>query len=548
MQRIVLLGYLFILGFSGHAKALIPVEGILMGEAVSEYQQDPLYYIFNDIYDKSKEAENRKMKLYQNTHLSGAYLKESCNLYVAPTYATNWMEKQAKRSVAATLQYIGLDTSIKAIGAYAHRFQIPEEKFKTLATNLVSNYCSKNITIFSLKRLEQSFQYYFKNPVTDIIPSVESSPFVSDLYKRQTESTQAKSNEFDMAIRNFRSFCSWGGDVVDYRMMVPYLKNPFIMSFVIKNLNSIQDRYDHQTQRTSQSQSKDTVQVECKDLICRKTDAESFKRTFPESIGSTGLFTDVAKLYCHHFRFTDYVSAGAVPQVKAWIKKQELEDPIFETSFFISLMTGVPDPIFGVDTYRDLPMLAKSTIDERWNRWAKDALSIFSKNMLFEESLNIKAHPRRDKVVLRTEGFLMDFFITLGEMDRVVDETDKLTTSFDLKLSKNFLRHVKNRWTTLNNQIDLEGKEKFIQETSSFIDIQLKEKEKLFRQKMWNENFSRLIVQELIGQLQAYRGPLFESYQDQVLRVPVKFSYGIFALSYLRYRADVKAGRLKLNL
>jgi hypothetical protein len=69
MQRFVLLGYLFILGFSGHAQALIPVEGILMGEAVSEYQQDPLYYIFNDIYDKSKEAENRKMKLYQNTHL-----------------------------------------------------------------------------------------------------------------------------------------------------------------------------------------------------------------------------------------------------------------------------------------------------------------------------------------------------------------------------------------------------------------------------------------------------------------------------------------------
>ena len=145
-------------------------------------------------------------------------------------------------------------------------------------------------------------------------------------------------------------------------------------------------------------------------------------------------------------------------------------------------MTGVPDPIFGVDTYRDLPMLAKSTIDERWNRWAKDALNIFSKDMLFEESLNIKAHPRRDKVALRTDGFLIDFFITLGEIDWVVDETDKLTTSFDLKLSKNFLRHVKSRWTTLNNQIDLEGKEKFIQETASFIDIQLKEKEKLFRQ------------------------------------------------------------------
>ena len=65
---------------------------------------------------------------------------------------------------------------------------------------------------------------------------------------------------------------------------------------------------------------------------------------------------------------------------------------------------------------------------------------------------------------------------------------------------------------------------------------------------MWNDDFSRLIVQELVGQILSYKGPLFDSYQEEMLRVPVKFSYGIFALSYLRYRADVKAGRLKLNL
>jgi len=211
-------------------------------------------------------------------------------------------------------------------------------------------------------------------------------------------------------------------------------------------------------------------------------------------------------------------------------------------------MTGVPDAIFGVDNYRDLPVIAKSNIDERWKIWANDILKSFSKDMLFEESLKIKAEPRRDRLALRTEGFLLDFSVTLGEMDRIVDETDKLALSFDLKLSKNYIRHVRSKWIEYSNNIDEEGRLQFRNQISKYLDLQLKEKEKYFRQKMWNEEFSRLIVQELVEQILAYKGPMFDSYEEEMLKVPVRFTYGIFALSYLRYRADVKAGRLKLNL
>jgi hypothetical protein len=384
--------------------------------------------------------------------------------------------------------------------------------------------------------------------VTELIPNVSQSPFAPELFRQNSDSTRARSKEFDLAIRNFRAFCSWGGDVTDYRLMVPFLKNPFIMGFVVKNLLGLKDEYDQTTAKIHQVKDQSTIQVGCQELICRKTEEKKFRKDFPKSVGSTGLDTDLSKLYCHHFRYTEYVSTGAIPQVKEWIKKQELEDPIFETSFFISLMTGVPDPLFGIENYRDLLPIAKSSIDQRWNLWARDVLKVFSKDLLFEESLNIKALPRRDRVALRTEGFLLDFYVTLGEMDRVGDETDKLTTSFELDLSKNYLRKLKTNWKSLNDDIDSEGKEKFLQEASAFIDLQLRQKEKLFWQTMWNEQFSRLIVRELIGQLEVYRGPLFESYGDQMLRVPVKFNYGLFALSYLRYRADVKAGRLRLNL
>jgi hypothetical protein len=545
-MKSILVGYLLFL--SSTLYALVPVEGILLGEAVNEFQQDPLNYIFSDIYDKSLEGENKKLRLYQSTYSSGALLKEGCGLYSPPVYATSWMEKQAKRSMVATVQYIGLDTSIKAIGAYAKKFEVSEEAYQKLTNNLVKNYCSKNITVFSLKLIEQSLNYYYKNPQSKLIPTVDGSPFMTAIYKTKTDSVQGRSNEFDQAINNFKSLCSWGGDVADYRMMVPYLNNRFIMAFMIKNMTGVQDKYDTDSQKVSQVQSSDTVQVGCTDLICRKVSWEKFQQSFPRSVGSTGLYTDLAKLYCHHFKFQDYSSAKSIPVIKTWIKKMEMEDPIFETNFFISLMTGVPDVIFGVDSYQDLPVIAKSSIEERWQTWATEVTKTFSKEMLFEESLKIRAQPPRDNTAIRTNGFLLDFSVTLGEMDRIMDDTDKLALSFELNLSKNYIRHVRSKWIELTNNIDEEGRIKFRDQVSKYIDFQLKNKEKLFLQKMWNEDFSRHIVQELVEQILVYNGPMFDSYKEEILKVPVKFTYGVFALSYLRYRADVKAGRLKLNL
>ncbi|MGE3610206.1 MAG: hypothetical protein AB7I27_11505 [Bacteriovoracaceae bacterium] len=519
-----------------------------MGEADSELQTDPLATIFSDIYDTSKQGENKKIKLYARHFKDGIYLNESCTEFTAaPKYATSWQENQAKRSVAATLQYIGLDSSVKAIGAYAKELKLSDEEFEKLSANLVKNYCSKNLSVFSLKQIQKSLSLYFKKPVT-IIPSVNSSPFATVALKDLSEKEESRSKEFDFAIKNFRAFCSWGGETQDYRMLPPYLSNRFIMSFVINNMLGVQNHFDESKQTVIKSVNKNTAQVLCTDLICRKTDPITFKNSFPKSIGSTGLDTDLIKLYCHHFRYQDYDAKKTIPEVSEWIKQNELETSILETNYFISMMTGVPDLFFSAIHYQEVPMLVKSSIDERWDIWAQRVLSTFSKDLYYEESLKIKARPRRDNIALRTEGFGLDFFVTLGEMDRVLDETDKLSAVFHLKIPKNYLRHIGQRWKFLVNEIDLEGQKQFKKEMASFIDLQIKDKEILFRQKMWNKDFSRLIAEELLGQTLAYQGPLFDSFKDEVLTVPVKFSYGPFALGYLRYRADVSAGRLKLNL
>lgn len=536
---------LFLISFS--AQALVPVEGILMGEAQTEIQTDPLLNVFSDIYDKSKLGENKKVKLYQSTFEGGQLLVESCG-YLAPSqYGTPWQEKQAKRSVAATLQYIGIDTSIKAIGAYAKKMEIGEGEFKRLTNNLLKNYCSKNITIFSLRNLEQSFQHYYQNPRMEMIPSLESSPFATDKVKTSTEKDGARSREFDQVIKNFRAFCSWGGEVEDYRMLTPYLNNRYIMSFVFKNLSGVQDQMTGKEQKIKAVPDDSTVQVACTDLICRKENLTTFRQKFPMSVGSTGVATDLAKLYCHHFRFQNEPQ-GTIPEVKAWIKAQEIEDPIFETSQFISLMTGVPDLFFGIDTYQDIPLLLRSSVDERWNLWAKQVLNSFSKDMLYEEALKVKVVPRTDRVALATKGFEVDLSVTMGEMDRMMKDHDKLGLTFELKLTKNYLRSLKTKWHALAQEVDLEGQKQFKEDVARYIDLQLRDKSKYFTQRMWNEDFSRLVAEELINQALIYRGPIFDSYQEEVLKVPVRFSYGLFALSYLRYKADAASGRLKLNL
>jgi hypothetical protein len=541
-----MLGVIVLLAsLTGHA--IVPVEGILLGEAQESLQNDPLKLIFSDIYDKSLLGENKKVKLYFANFDSAEKLKDGCHSLSAPVYASVVDEKQAKRVVAATLQFIGLDITMKAIGAYARKLEIPEHQYSKLTSNLVRNYCSKNISVMSVKTIEKALGFYYRSPDMLKIPSIVTSPFAPDSLKDATEKTSARSKEFDLVIKNFRSFCSWGGESEDYRLLTSYLKNPVIMSFVIRNLRSLQKVIDSKELKVVSKVSTDTVQILCEGLVCRRTSITAFDQSFPKTVGSTGILPDLVKLYCHHFKFQDSINT-TVPQIKEWIKKSELEDSVFETSHFIALMTGVPDFFNAGGSYREVADFAKSSVDDRWNKWAKKMLNNFSHDLLFEESLKVKILTRKNAAEISRRGFGFDFSITLGELDRLIQGNDKLSASFDLKISKNYLRMLRTKWITLTDEVDTEGKKKFKEEVANYIGIQLKQKEKLFLQKIWNEDFSRLMADEMIQQAISYKGSMFLSYSDEVLKLPVNISYGLFALSYLRYRSDVNAGRLKLNL
>ena len=528
------------------ALALVPVEGILRGEANLEYQQDPLRFIFPVInLDKSEEA--KKVKFYAHRYQRGDELVDACRYYGPTEYTESWKEDQAKRSVAATLQYIGLDTAIKAVGAYAKELSIDESSYENLTENLVSQYCSKNMTIFATKTVKASLKHYYQNP-EDILPKIESSPYATDVFKNHAGSNMARQNEFEYAIELFRDFCSWGGEVSDYRMMGPYLSNRFFMSFVIENLTNVKQKFDNETGRVSLIEDKDTLKVNCDQLICRKTSIEDFTRKFPLTVGSSGLKTDLEKLYCHHFRYQDY-KHDTIPEVKSWIKAQSLEAPVFRQNFLLSLMNGIPDPMMGMPDYKELPFLAKSNIDERWGKWARDVLDVFSGDLLFEESLKIQVKDRSDYVSLVTKGYSIDLFITLGEMDRMLGESDKLSMTFDIKLAKSYMLWIRKEWSDALKKADYERQTKLQVHLEKTLAALFKPKEEHYLQKIWNDDLFRIVSQELIHQISRAPTSWFETgYKDKMMEIPVKFYYGVFALNYLKYRADSKSHEGKLSL
>ncbi len=530
--------------------ALAPVEGILLGEAQREIQNDPLALVFSDRNSSiGTNQDKQRMKFYHIIISGGVQMEDRCSNLGPVSYSTKWREIQAKRSMVSTLQYIGLDTTIKAIGAYGKLLQLGETEYGNLISNIVSNYCSENVTVMSLKTIRKSLEAYYQNPDPGIVPNIEQSAYATEAFKANSTSSETRAREFHYAIRNFRAFCSWGGKVDDLRLLAPYLKNPFVMNQVATNMSGVNYRWDEKLQDFSLvRKSPDAVRVVCKDLICRQTSTEDFKKDFPLSTGSTGVFQDLTKLYCQDFRLTDYDAKNTIPEVKAWIKGLELEEPILETNFFISLMTGIPDPFMGANKYSDIPLIVKSSVDERWTKWSRDVLGTFSRDLLFEESLRVRARPRRNLAELGLDGFRLDFHVTLGEMDRIMKDNDKIGMSFDFKFSKNWLHSLISRYNVIAEKLDVEGEKAFRADVAHYIDLQLRTKEKLFTQKLWNEDFSRLIAEELLGQVLTYKGSYFNSYQDEMVTVPVKFSYGIFALSYVRYRAQVARGATKLNL
>jgi len=522
-----------------NAYALVPLEGIVYGDISDIKQYDPLRGLFNNsiVYENKSinEAQREKIEKYKSLHDQAINLKNSCEVERFYTYETVWSEALAKRAVAANLQYIGLDLTTKAIAKYAKNFNLSNNEFENLTKNLVENNCSKNISVFSKKLLKNNFkELYEKDEIDFSFPSLDESPYFTQNIINITNSRKNKRKEFNYAIKNFQAFCSWGGDTENYRLLPPYLKNPILMSYVFNHMLKRELQWDKEEAKTFLVQSKNTAQVACEDLICRRRNYAGFNKLFPRMVGSGGVEDDLKILYCNHFQDLTYKTRGLPLKLRSWINDKEISESIIEPMNIISFITGVPDLFVGADNFKEIEAAFNKTIEYRWDEWAKNKSEQLITDLLYEESLYVDLVSKYSREGSRVGEFQLTFDFTLGELDRVLQSSDKISSTFNLTFPKSYLKWVRESYISANNKSKFDQMDVIEENFAKYIEIQLEQKKKYFTTALWNRDFKKIIAKDLVKQLSDYNGNYFKGFDKNQVNIPVKFRFGLFALRYIR--------------
>lgn len=533
----------FILFLSTHVLALKPIEGIILGDVKEDKQFDPLERVFDKRFSSIDKSErniyHRELVLeYLGFYREGENLKNSCgSLTDKIVYQSLNKQDTAIRSVMATYQFIILDLLSRAIGRYAQVLQFEKEEYINLTDNLVYNFCSKNISVYSLKLIKKNLLLkFFENNNFDL-PSHTDNPYYPNSLKEKLNRLSTREKEMALSVKAFRSLCSWNGMVDDYRLMQELLKNPFVMAYIIRNLTGKRVAWDETSQALKKIKSDSAVQVLCENMICRQTSKLNFDKKFPRMVGSSSIESDLQRLYCFYFDKLSLNLNERSEVVKSWIGTTSFDDYKLESLQVVSLITGFQDLLLSEDTYSDLEKDALESVNQKWGLWAIQSTNEFSKDLLYEEQVQVQIQKKEafdDKVSRGEFEIVLD--VTQGEIDRTIKNFDKLKISYDIIISKNLLNWARKKWIAINATRDLFKREAFLEQFVGYIEDQVDLQRDQFLIPPWKKGLTFLLAEELLNQLMNYPGKKFDRISNEMEIIPVKFYYGLFSLKYFRYQ------------
>jgi hypothetical protein len=498
----------------------------------SEEQNDPFYGLLttNFVHLTPHENFHQYFGLYQQ----GTNLKNSC---AKPRerykYASNWKEEDAKRSIAATLQLLGLNYSIRAISQYAKNFEMTNAEYIAFVDKLITSSCSPNVSVLSLKSIRSNLLAYYHDDLS-VLPIIQEGSFFSKELSNTLNSKDNKTKEFDLTLKNFRAFCSWDGKVDDYRMLTSYLANPYIMTTVFNHLEGKRIAYDTEKLTYKRAETKHTTKVACQDLICRQRDDVLFARLYPPMVGSTSIENDFTVLYCDHFRNL-YPKSSNVSITK-FLKERSYEDARLESNQFLALLTGVPDLLNSVETFQELTKYLKSNFDQKWTAWAEAKNKSSIHYLLYEDAIDITLVPHREFGAINRQEFHLIFDLAMGEMDKALQGIDKIDMEFKLVFPRSFLAWMRGNWIEFSNQEAAHELKNLTAQATEYIKFQLKGKESKLAMPLWNDGLAEIIALELFEQLMIYQGSDINVRNKKLITIPVKMRFGLFALQYQQKR------------
>lgn len=563
----------FLRDFSAYA--LVTTESDLLGGNIGDkrsVEADPLDYVFrpassstsSSASSSSKKDEIKsKLQLYYfvDVQQQGDELIKFCSKDIDYSYGSPEAKTRAIRSLVATLQYIGLDLTTRAIAEYARYFEFTEAEYNQMTKKLIANYCTMNLTVISLKQLTKNLISKFRYPEksSELLDFSKNVLFPPSLDK-MLDLRKGKELEFLRTIKLFRAFCSWHGDVDDFRLLVPILRNPEIISWVIKQIIGV-SRIWNQSYQAKWVRDPKTLRVLCEGMICRRiTNETEFLLKFPRTLGGKDLQQELSVRYCHDLRELKYVISEQEEHIKKWIVDQNLQEEIFLQSQLMYLITGIPDLLGRIEKYSDAKVLLRLSIDRDWDEWAQNANKLFSKEMLFEESMTLeRGEPEQDHHCLTKWNsaeqlakqldacWTIPFDLNLGEFDRTLKGLGKLSIHYDLKLRESFLGWFWHEYIYYSHPKYNDKREKLLEVLKKTIESDLEKLRKKFTYAPWEGDIASQIVSGIL-ELYDKSEITFNRNSDRVFTIRLKFNYGLFALKYFYYRQRADHGDPTIDL
>ena len=479
----------------------------------------------------SETGEREKLALYRGLAEEGKRLDHFCR-ESRPTihYGDTWTLDQALRSTMATVQLLGLETTIEALAKYAEYFQFSPTEYGHLVDNLVGNFCSKNITVMGLGEIREAMMARGKKKDFFLPPpdAITASP-----------EREYRKREFGLTLDLFKIFCSWGGDIRERVLLPVLLRNPIWMGFVGRHIAGEKVIWNEGNNTLSVASDRESTRVLCDNLICRKRLPDDFERSFHYAIGSNGIRDDFNRLYCQHLRSIDFNRRHRDPRIKKMVDTWSFDDHNLLNAQMIALVTGVPDFFVRSKTFHEAREFMRASIDENWKNWALARIQEFDGRFPYEEFLTISPVSRDGPYGAKRGHFPVEFNINMGEFDGIHQRTGKLTVGSALTVSGLSLRYLATSLKGIGpNRV--EERERAQEHFASLIRDKVQKIREVSNIPLPERGLENLIAVQLARELENFPGPL--PGKKDTVSIPLKFHFSLFALDYMRERYAALGG------
>ena len=393
-----------------YSLGLVPLKNLLIGEVNKSVKvsNGPFQTIdrYNQLLDSKRGEASQAYRFYQRA----TNLKNYCDAGGKISYLTEAQRKRGLKSFMASFRYFGLIKISSDISKLINELEFEDEKKSNLSNNLVDQYCSNNLSVISKRQLKVYLKKIFTE--NNEKQSKEKTPG-ENLFSK----FNIKENSLKRAIRNFRNFCSWTGQVDHLGLLADYLYSPL---FIQRGLDYF---FDSENTRYGEV-------VACENNICRKLKDDT-GALFQRSISSTSIESDFRENYCKYFYNKELIGKKNNSSIRAWQKADNQFEGALDLLYFLKV-TGVGDNLLNNSTDSSTyNQVLESHLDQYFDTWALGQLNSSDNNFTYEEKISVK------KIESRGDEILLD--VNSGPADEVFEGFGRLILNVDLELRSKYI-------------------------------------------------------------------------------------------------------------